>query len=262
MGRKADRRKEFFRMHPLCCFCGGATKAVEIDHLPSRVIFDNRQWPEKYEFPACKPCNAFTRHHEQVIGLLSRIFPDATTEQQKKEIVERIRAIKRNYPAVLEEMRPTLRQLRQAREKYNWPLPVSGSPTDFPVLSVNGPLVNEAVTNFGAKLSFALFYKHTGIIIPKEGGVFIKWFSNEQVFDGKIPQEFAPYTSNLPELKRNEVDLKNQFFYRYGISEAKDVAMFLSFFRESFAIAGFVFTRAPDRDIPAEAKIIHPFGNS
>ena len=171
MGRKSERRREFLEKHPLCCFCGGVSKSVEIAPLQSRVIFDNRQWPEEYEFPTCKPCNQLTRHYEQVVGLLSRIYPDAATDEQRKEVIERIRAVKYNYPAVLDEMLPTFRQLRQARKELNLSFPDSGSIRNLPILSVKGPLVNKAVTPFGAKLAFALFYKHTGIIVQREGGV-------------------------------------------------------------------------------------------
>lgn len=263
MRRKSQRKTEFLEKHPLCCFCGGLSRSVEIDHIPSRVIFDNRQWPEKYEFPACKSCNELTRHYEQVIGLLSRIYPDASTDEQKKEVIERIRAVKHNYPEVFNEIMPTHRQLREARKEFNWPFPASGSIQDLPILSVKGPLVNEAITNFGAKLSFALFYKHTGSIVPIKGGVFIKWFSNAQIFNDKIPREFAPFVANFPELKRNSTDLSDQFFYRYGVSEMKDAGIFLSFFRQSFAIAGFVLVANPsDRELPPEANIIHPFSNN
>ncbi len=52
------RRQAFFEKHPMCCFCGGGTPAIEMDHIPARYLFTGRQWPEGYvfpEFPAGNP---------------------------------------------------------------------------------------------------------------------------------------------------------------------------------------------------------------
>src|SRR5262249_10314418 len=118
MGRSSSRRKEFLRKHPLCCFCGGVAPSEEPDHVPSRVLFDNREWPEGYEFPACVLCNRASRHHEQVIAMLSRIFPDAQSPEEKREVHARIQAVANNFPEILIEMRPTPEQNTRAVTKY------------------------------------------------------------------------------------------------------------------------------------------------
>jgi len=72
MGDRARRRREFLKKHPLCCFCGGTTPATTIDHVPSRQLFNNKGWPEGYEFPACELCNGAARDAEQVVAMLAR----------------------------------------------------------------------------------------------------------------------------------------------------------------------------------------------
>jgi hypothetical protein len=84
LGSKKQKKINFLTKHPVCCFCGGETPATEPDHIPSRVLFDNRQWPEGYEFPACVACNRETRHDEQIVAMLSRAYPDTNTPESKK----------------------------------------------------------------------------------------------------------------------------------------------------------------------------------
>ena len=259
MGSKTQRKKLFLSQHPICCFCGGETQSAEPDHIPSRVLFDNRQWPEGYEFPSCVQCNRETRHDEQVVAMLSRVYPDADTPEGIKEMQERIRAVAHNYPEILIEMQPTIRQKRNAAKKYNIAMPDGMSSADIPTLSLKGPLVNKAVTNFGRKLFLALYYKHTGEILPKKSGVALLWFSNLQIENGELPREIASLVSNFPKLERCNTNLFDQFFYRYVVSDCGTQAVFVAFFRQSFAILGYVNKDASRFKLPEGATILQPF---
>lgn len=259
MGSKRNRSTKFLAEHPLCCFCGGNTPAQEIDHIPSRVLFDNREWPEGYTFPACIPCNRASRHDEQIVAMLSRIFPDQKNESSANEIDKRIKAVANNYPGLLEEMQPTVRQIRDGIKKYGIKKPPGMSTTDMPLLHIGGPLVNSAVEQFGRKLSLALYYKHTGKILPSEGGVAIRWYSNLQIENEEIPRQLADVVHNFPKLERCKTSLHDQFFYRYGITDTQRLAVFLAFFRGSFAILGYINHDATAFKLPPEAKIFSPF---
>ena len=257
MGAKAKHRKEFLAKHPVCCFCGGVRPAEEPDHVPSRVLFDDRQWPEGFEFPACVKCNRATRHDEQVVAMLSRIYPDPTTEKGRAETYERIRAAAHNYPEILEEMRPTARQLRKASEKYG----LGESYADLPALSVKGPRINAAIENVGRKLFCALYYMHTGQIVPPDGGVAIRWFTNVQIDADEIPRSLAPLLANFGKTERSRTKLDDQFFYRWVVpSDSKNVAAFLAFFRRSFALLGYVNCNAADfHKLGPDAKVVRPY---
>lgn len=261
MGAKSKRKMGFLAKHPYCCFCGGSARSEEPDHIPSRVLFDNRQWPEGYEFPACISCNRESRHDEQVVAMLSRLYPDADTEQGKKEVYERIRAVGYNYPGLLEEMRPSALQIRAAIKKYDLSKLDGITAEEMPLLNINGPLVNAAVENFGRKLFLALYYFHTGKILPSEGGIAIRWYSNLQIEDEAIPRELAGLVSQFPTLQRSNMDLADQFFYRYGVTDDKKAAVFLAFFRRSFAILGFVKADKDRFQLPEDAIIRSPFIN-
>ncbi len=256
MAGKNQHKKQFLEAHPFCCFCGGYTPSTEIDHIPSRVLFNNRQWPVGYEFPACQQCNRASRHDEQVVGLLSRLYPEPNTKKKEKEFDERLRAVADNYPGLLEEMMSIPDQAQTTLSKYNIPTPGRIPPAGLAFLSVKGPLVNAAVANFGRKLFMALYYKHTGKILPKDGGIAILWYSNLQIENDEIPRGFAPLVSGFPNLERSKMDLSDQFFYRFGVTDDLKASVFLAFFRRSFAILGYVNAAAVDISLPKDATIL------
>jgi hypothetical protein len=259
MGLSKSRRAIFLAEHPVCCFCGGGTPAKEPDHVPSRVSFREKQWPEGYEFPACVSCNRATRDDEQVVAMLARMFPDPATEIERAEAEERIRAVAHNFPEILIEMQPSVRQLRNATKKYDIQRQPGMSYADIPALSVKGPLVNRAVMNFGRKLFCALYYKHSGLILGPSGGVAIHWFSNLQIEGDEIPRSLATVLKEFPKIERSRTNLDDQFFYRWGMADTKEVAAFLAFFRRSFAMLGYVNQRAEEFGLPDSAVIVRPY---
>lgn len=232
---------------------------METDHIPARVLFDQRHWPEGYEFPACEPCNRISRHDEQVVAMLSRLYPEADNADKKKEFSERVRAVAHNNPGLLEEMRVSTDQAQDTLKKYNIQTPEGLALSDLPFLSVKGPLVSSAVANFGRKLFLALYYKHTNKILPREGGIAIRLYSNLQVENGEIPGELAPLVSGFPNLERSNMDLSEQFFYRFGVTDNLKASVFLAFFRQSFAILGYVNAMAVDIQLTENATILQPY---
>lgn len=258
MGRKRARKAAFLKEHPICCFCGGRAPAAEPDHIPSRASFTGRHWPEGYEFPACSQCNRATRYDEQVVAMLARLYPDPETNVEAEETRESIRAVAYNSPEVLLEMQPTHRQLRNAEKRYGLKRGERQGLLDIPALYIGGPLVNQCVMNFARKLFCALYYKHAEAILDPEGGIAVRWFSNLQVEADEIPRSLADVLNRVPTLHRAKTGLEDQFFYRWGISDTGRIAVFLAFFRQSFAILGFVAQDAGDIIGPDESDIVRP----
>ena len=234
--------------------------ADEVDHVPSRVLFKDRQWPEGYEFTACTQCNRATRLDEQVIAMLSVIRSDVDSPVNADEVQERIRAVAHNHPDLLEEMKPTVSQLRQASRKYGIQPSKGETYLDLPMLSVRGPLLSRAVDNFTRELACALFYKHTETIAPAHATIAVRWYSNLQIENDEIPRELADVLVGFPKLERAKNNLQDQFFYRWAITDTKAMVAFLCFFRRSFAILAFVNSSV---DLPTTpdltSKIVQPF---
>lgn len=257
---KRERREEFLRMHPICCFCGGVRPAVEQDHFPSRALFANRAWPEGYEFPACFKCNHATQNDEEFVAFLARGYPDPTVGSELAKFESIARSLGRHRPDLMLEMRPSSRQVRNELAQRGIRLPSGMTTADVPFLNVSGPMVNSAVRSFARKLFLALYYKETGLIVPRAGGVGVRWYSNLQINDGVIPQSLSSVLPGFPKLARSKGDLSDQFLYRFGVADTKTIAAFLAFFRQSFGILGFVASEAGSLTPPVPpAEVLAPF---
>ena len=133
MGQKKKRRLEFFRKHPFCCFCGGHEQATEEDHVPARAIFDERKWPEGYNFPACVSCNRLTREDEKVAAFLSRIhFGNDLNPTQQSELKKCMDAINSAYPEAYRSMVPSSNQARHFLKQTGIERPSGTSLRDLP----------------------------------------------------------------------------------------------------------------------------------
>lgn len=261
MGKKEARRLSFIKEHPLCCFCGGTTSAEEMDHIPSRTIFDNRQWPEGYVFPACVKCNRSSRHAENIISMISRLNSVNRNSEESKTFEKCAKAVARNYPGLLEEMRPSIRLARKAARRYEIELPQGLTVLDLPFVSLDSPRIDDSIHEFGNKLFLALYYKHTRRILPQSGGVAIKWFTNLEMDNGAIPEYIFSIISQIPIIKRSK-DLGDQFFYKYGVTACTDGAGFVVVFRMSFALVGIIHTDFNKLDAKNGMKVSRPLNHN
>ncbi len=257
MSRQA-RRAAFFAAHPLCIFCGGATPAAEIDHVPSRQLFTAKQWPEGYEFPACSDCNRATKDVEQIVAVLSRTFPDGATEAERLEMQAGIKAVANNYRQILLEMRPTANQVRRFLRSHGIRKDPNRFTTDYRLLSAEGPQTRLTFGAYARKLFTALHYKHTGKIIPASGGIAWTRFSNVDSVTNAIPEGIFELAQTTPVLTRGKIDLDSQFSYRYVCSGTGEVAAYLAAFRFSFAILGHVQLDASTFPQEVADRIVRP----
>jgi hypothetical protein len=245
VGQGSKRKRAFLSQHPICCFCGGNAPSTEEDHVPSRALFGGRQWPEGYSFPACSRCNRTTREDELVVALLARLYPDPETKAGAQELDRLARGVHSNVPQVLDELlRPS-----QADEDE------TVSPN---LLKFDGPRVTRAVRRFGLKLGCALYYKHTGRIVPATSGVFVQLFTNLNFMRGEVPKSLREIAKGIPELTRNARPLDDQFTYRYGLTNDGAAAAFLAVFRESFALFCVVHPRPESLSPPPGMEALRP----
>lgn len=233
--------------------------SAEVDHIPSRALFDEKQWPAGYEFPACAQCNDVTRSDELILAFLSRLHPGETTEVRTREFRKYLESVEFNFPGFLNSMSPTHRQLREAQSKYGLKPPQGAASTGLPVLSVQNPQIHDAVANFGRKLGLALYYKHVNKILPSVGGIGLRWYANIQIEKDEIPRELANVLPAFPRIERSNRDLADQFFYRIGITQAEEMAAYLAFFRRSFAIVGFISIDIDKLKAPEHVTVLSPY---
>jgi len=239
MGFAKIRRERFFAKHPICCFCGGGTPATTVDHVPSIQVFYARQRPAGLEFPACASCNSATSNAEQIVAAFSRMYPDAATEAEAEENERVFAAAFNNAPGLIRELQPSARQSRNFLKQRNLS-PIDHPPSEVPILNADGPILNAAFQAFGLKLFCALHYEHSGKIVPPQGAVGVRVFTNVEVADGKITPKLLDILGPAHTLRQGKKEVGDQFFYRFTIGEEGNIGYFVGFFREAFVIMGFI----------------------
>lgn len=233
--KQSQRNANFLKQHPWCCYCGGATLATTIDHVPSRQMFDLRGRPKGLEVPACGPCNEATRQHEQVAAFFGRIYPDRASVDLIGEMQRIGTAVKNNNPGLFEELVPSSAQKeRFAKMSTVNPMDATG------VLICSGPLLNRSIQIFGAKLGFALYYDTVDRIVPNAGGVAVRWYSNHDVYMGDIPFDVLKLLGPPQSLKQGEWKVNDQFEYRFVLTHSREMAVYFSRFRQSFCVLSWV----------------------
>ena len=239
--RKRRRMKGLLAKQPWCIYCGGVNRADTIDHMPPVVIFDQRQRPSGLEFSACAACNSGGRRAEQIVGLMSRIYPNPPTEASGQETKKLMREVARNHPGFLEELVPTGTQ-RTTFTRHQRSLPQGTAP-----LNARGPLLTSAMTTFAAKLALALHFEVTGNIVSSAGVVAARWYPNHQVYRGGIPPILLKLVGDPGTLVQGKRTVGNQFLYASGYTPDRKQSVYVAQFRESFACAGIVY----DDDVKA-----------
>jgi len=236
MGEAKRRRRsnaERLATEPGCIYCAGRKPATTLDHMPPRAIFSAKHRPKGLEFPCCEACNAGTKTTDQVAALISRILPDASTEEGLAEVRKYLQGVANNAPGLLEEMSgpPAWRNAAAGRV-----------PAGMHPLYCAGPLVSHHMEAFAAKFGFAMHFEVTGQPIGPNGAVAARWYSNADVLEGKFPMEAWGVMGDPATLEQGTFQVAEQFEYAWAVGEDGSFGMFLGTFRQSFAVLAFTTT--------------------
>ena len=120
--------------------------------------------------------------------------------------------------------------------------------------------MQQAVENVSENLFRALHYRHSqGRIVPSGAFLMVRWWSNVNIAAGQFPENLGECLHGRVELRRENVDLGDQFTYRYGIDASGELGAYLIGFGTAFAIMGVVCfdpSLVDDRD-SLEAEFAH-----
>lgn len=227
--------------------------AVSIDHVPPRAMFRGRRRPKGLEFASCKYCNESTGRADLVAALLSRVAPEARDDEERNEFAKLLRGVSNNVPGLLEEMH--LDEVDQVAARHRLARPLEGG-----FLKADGPLVRAHMQTFATKLGFALYYELTGKIVPLDGGVAARWFSNMDRLEDTFPQSVFDHLLSPMTLKQGAFDVSDQFSYQWRLAEGERMALFFTSFRHSFAVLAFVTTDRTLFDVETQhpMQIVRP----
>lgn len=226
-----------------CIFCGGTKRANTIDHVPPKIIFRNKAWPEGFEFPACEECNNGTSDDDLVVGLLARMTRDDSS------IIGILKNIKGQHPHLIAEMLDISEaEAKIAAEKFHMEKPEGMTYKQLGIVNVTETM-NLAVQTLASKLSKAVYFKLKDKIFPSNGKILFNWFTNAQLLEhGKIHvlAGLSHFRFTTEELKRSNTSLHDQFDYRYSLSEEGTIHLLQVVFGNSF---GFVTIFSPDPEV-------------
>jgi len=256
MGDSKRRKSKFFAEHPRCCFCEGSQRATTEDHQPARSLFDSRCRPEGYVFPACERCNAASRRDEAILAFVTRLnYTEAElSPEQIRDWRRALAGMRHNFPQLTELL--TANQKRAFLKERGIVRPANLALADLNMVALDQETIDNAFSTCALKLFCALYYKDVGIIVPRTGGVFARWFMNIDVLQGAIPDEFVALLRRHPTLHRAKS--KVAIYIPIQCSENAKHAFCICEFRKSFAWVGSVCFDASCFDGPTE-KLLRPF---
>jgi hypothetical protein len=107
--------------------------------------------------------------------------------------------------------------------------------------------MREAVDVLAAKLTKGIFYRHTGAIFPKGGGLIMTWYTNGDVIvDGgyKLFDVLKHIPGDAPMLMRAGKYLNNQFEYKFSLSPEQHILALQAKFANAFGFVVFGSTTA------------------
>jgi hypothetical protein len=241
---EAKRHKMAFQSGKfMCIFCGGLIQAITEDHVPPRVLFLKKEWPEGFVFPACEKCNSKSSDNDLIVGVMAKMTND------REDVRGLLMNLRNQKPTFLDEMiRMSASEARRNVKRMKLPKPQGMTYREVGVVNVNDSM-REAVINLARKLSKAIFYKKTGRIFSSNGGILLNWFTNAQLYEHGgilVLQGLAHFNYQTEEITRNKKSLRDQFDYRYSLSEEGTIHLIQVTFGNSF---GFVTLMSEDRRV-------------
>lgn len=241
MGEARQRQtltKRLLEQHPNCIYCGGINPGDDVDHAPPISMFDGRQRPRGLMFSACRRCHTATRVSDSLAGIVSRFYPDPTTEVQRGDIEKTVKAMCRHHPEIVREFGLDRTYQREG------PVPLNV-----------GDMLSGHMNRFAARMGFALHFEKTGAAIPLSGAVFVRWYSNDDAIRGNVPLELFQVLGPDTSLRQGRFSVEDQ--YSYATADDGERHAFFCTFRKSFATLSFTANDVGKLTMP-EGGTEHP----
>lgn len=249
MGETKKWRQRFFGLHPLCCYCGGDTMATTIDHVPAKIMFWGKRRPQGLEMPACDCCNGGTKKLERAAAVFAHIrMADNRSPKQRTEHRSIGHGVGVDFPGWQHEWQAVPDHPDAAR------LPPGVTPVNV------GPLMRDAINIVGAKLAFALHYKHTSMIIPASGFVSVSFETNVTWPQRQIPDEILAALAPTGFLRQGEWTSEGHFAYRGAWTADGAGSVFIAHIGEAFFLKLHAEVASPqEADVDMENPSIRIF---
>ena len=241
MGSATRYRHRFLAAHPKCAFCGGVLQATTIEHCPPRAMFQNRQWPEGFEFPSCDSCNQGSDDEDLLVAMLARMDPFEEKGNEDGRLQGLMLSANKQYPGLFQKMMPSVSEARRNNREFGTtPMP-GKTHQDTGVVKVPEEL-HVAVCTLAKKLAKGVFYRDAGTIFPNTGCLLLNWFTNADLIrDGKyvVFDLLKELGGTAPPTQRSGKYLGDQFEYKMTLAPEGTVFILQARFGSAFGLAVF-----------------------
>lgn len=204
-------------------------------------MFQDRQWPEGFEFPACDKCNSGSSDHDLVAAMLARM--DAFRNQGNRDgrSVGLMKLVNKQFPSLLERMLARATEARRSNRELGLRPEFGRTHQETGVVKVTDEM-HQAVCVLAKKLSKGVFYRESSKPFPDDGCLLLNWFTNADFLrDGKyiVFDLLKHLNGDAPALKRGGKYLNDQFEYKLSISPDKDILVLQAMFSTAFGFVVF-----------------------
>jgi len=217
-------KQRFLAENPLCCFCGGTSPAAEPDHVPGRVFFRDRQWPEGFVFPSCEKCNRVSRTSEDIVSLLTSYFDD---DANRKRYCSRRDSVRLNHPEVIESLKMSSNELRAAAKSVGISPHPGQTYASLPIAKIDPNIWLPHFRMVGKKIVLGLHYQCFQRPLGSDGTIWLSFNTNADLNLSHDLDEMLAYAPQLVMPMRNKKMLGDQFAIRYGISVELQASLFV-----------------------------------
>lgn len=181
--QRSRSRKEILAAATRCVYCDNPAP-TQIEHMPPRGLFKDKDRPAGWEFACCERCNQGSRGADAVAQMFSLLSPPGEIDWKDAAFRKRFESLRQNAPDVANEL---LRDI--AASKPVW-LQRTGLMREAEQLAATGSATCAHLDVFAAKVAMATFAELIGRPIEMGGILFTRWMLNsgmpEEVFETSL----------------------------------------------------------------------------
>jgi hypothetical protein len=212
MGEAKRKKKKLspriLEQSPWCCYCGGKERATTIDHVPAKIVFPNKQRPAGLEVPACLPCNNGMSKFDQMAGVFSRVSQKDPPMTDRVEFRKLVANVHMDFPFWRAEIgRDTSSAETSLRSIF-------GNDRDKVAGVKVGPITSLCFETMAAKFGFALHFVKTGVIVPPDGAVEVRFRTNLELYEKGLPEALVQQLGAPETLQQGKFNVGEFFTYR------------------------------------------------
>ena len=186
-------------------------------------MFQHRQWPEGFEFPACKTCNQDSDDDDLLVAMLARMDPFEDKGNLDGKGPGLLAQVQRQYPKIFGKM-------------------MAGTHLLGPTVAKVTDEMHDAVSVLARKLVKGVYWRDVGSFFPNDGGLMMTWYTNADVIrDGghKLFESLKDIAGDVPRLVRSGKYLNDQFEYKISLSPDQTIIALQARFGNGFGFVVF-----------------------